>query len=295
MTQRLPKTFSFGISPPGSVKGFTLIEALIAIAILGILVLIAVGTLTVFRAQVDLGTTAQQIISTMQTARTQTLASESESQYGVHFETSKYVLFKGSTYDPASTTNKEYNLTSAEIYQINLAGGGADVIFDRVRGTTSQNGNVRIRLIADTSRTETITINPVGQVSLQETVSPTGTRITDTRHLHFDLGWSIQTATTLTINFYNDGVQQNINMAPFFNGPKTEFDWEDTIAVVGVDQTLRVHTHFLDATNTTLSIHRDKLKNNKAVRISIDGKEIVSYTATGVATVGNFGGTMTVQ
>ncbi len=283
-------------------KGLTLVELLVASAILAILLLLAIASYRVFTSQVDLETTSQQIISSLQVTRNQTLASEDESVYGVHFETSKYVLFKGATYDASDPDNKEHDLASSEIYEINLAGGN-DVVYERIRGTTVNSGNIKVRLIADTSRSQTILINSSGQVSLEEAVTPTGTRIFDTRHLHFDLGWSIQNSDTLRFDFFNDGVVEDIPMASFFNGGQTEFDWEGTITVNGSDQFLRAHTHFLNATDTTLSIHRDRQKNDKAVQIIFidtdpspdESRDIVSYTASGVATVGNFGGSMSVQ
>ena len=278
-------------------QGFTLIEILVVIGIMGLLVAITFASYRIFSRQVDLETTAQKILSTLQLARNQTQASEDETQYGVHFEVSKYVLFKGATYNAADPNNKDYDLTSAEIYEINL-GGGSEVVFDRIRGTSANSGNVKVRVLADTSKTRTIVINPAGQVSLEETVNPTDTRIADTRHLHFSLGWSIQSSVTLTLVFSdppNPDVVQNIAMASYFNATKTEFDWEGTTDVGGSDQTIRVNTHLLNATDTNLSVHRDRQKNSKAVQILIDGKDIVSYTAAGVATLGSFGGSMSVQ
>lgn len=283
-------------------QGFTLIELLVASAIIAILLLVALASYRIFTRQVDLETTSQRILSTLQVARNQTLASEDESVYSVHFETSKYVLFKGSTYDSSDPDNKDYDLGSSEIYEINLAGGD-DVVFDRIRGSTANSGNIKLRLIADTSRSHTILINSLGQVSLEEQVTPTDTRISDHRHLHFDLGWSIQSSDTLRVDFFSDGVVEDIPMAAFFNVGQTEFDWEGTIDVSGSEQTLRVHTHLLNVTDTTLSVHRDRQKNDKAVRIIfIDtdpspdvSRDVVSYTASGEATVGSFGGVMTPQ
>jgi prepilin-type N-terminal cleavage/methylation domain-containing protein len=280
-----------------SKEGFTLIELLVVISILSVLMLITFASFRLFSGQVTLDTTSQQILSTLELARTRTLASKDESQHGVHFETTKYVLFKGSTYSDSDPENKEYNLSSSEIYEINLSGGD-DVVFTRVRGTTINNGSIKVRLTADTSKTKTILVNSSGSVSLQETVTPTDTRVTDSRHLHLDLGWSILNSTTLTFVFSdspNPDVQEDIPMAGFFDAGKTEFDWEGTVDVNGSDQTLRVHTHYLDATDTTLSVHRDGQRNDKAVKISIDGNEIVSYSAAGIATVGGFGGAMTPQ
>lgn len=277
-----------------SEKGFTLLEMIIVVGILAILLTLSFAAIQLFTGQVNLDTSSQQVLSTLQLARNRTLASTGEMQHGVHFETSKYVLFEGSTYDSMDPDNQEFNLSSVEIYEINITGGD-DVVYDRIRGTTSNNGNVKIRLTADNTKTETILVNSSGSVSLLETVSPTDTRVVDTRHLHFDLGWSIQGTTTLTFDFPNDAHTENIPMAGFFNAGQTEFDWEGTITVGGDDQIMRVHTHLLNATDTTLSIHRDRQKNDKAVDISIDSNDIVSFTAIGAASVGNFGGTMTVQ
>lgn len=282
-------------------SGFTLIELVVVMAILGIFVLIASQTLGLFTQQVNLNTTSQRIVSTLQLARNKTLAAEDESQYGVHFEQSKYTLFKGSTYSSSDPDNKEYSISTTEIYEINLTVGD-DIIFDRIRGTTANSGNVKVRLLSDTSRTETILVNSSGSISLLESVSPscpgmTCPRITDTRHLHFDLGWSILGELDLIFEFPDDSHTETIPMTGFFNGPN-EFDWEGKITVNGSDQILRVHTHFLNATNTTLSIHRDGQKNDKAVNISIKSgteKDIVNYNSAGDAAVQSSGGTVTVQ
>ena len=255
-----------------SQKGFTLIELLVVLAIIAVLITIALANFGTFGRQVDLDTTTQRVLSTLRLARNQTLASEGESQYGVHFEQAKYVLFKGDDY-ATSTDKKEYTLTSTEIYQINLTGGGSDVVFERVRGNTNSSGNIKVRLISEQTRSQTVLVNASGQVSLETSVSPTGTRITDTRHLHFDLGWSIQSATTLRLIFSdppNPNVQNDIAMSSYFTGsPPTAFDWSGTVPVNGSDQVLRVHTHLLDATDTTLSVHRDRRYNNKALQIII--------------------------
>ncbi len=278
--------------------GFTLIEILVAMAILVLIAFLAIASFTTFRQQVEIDSSSQNILSVLRLARSKTLASESEDNYGVHFQSDKYVLFKGTVYDSNDAANKEYSLTDSEIYSISLNGGGSDVIFNRIRGTTEEYGNVAIRLVSDTNKAHTININSYGQVSLNDSVTVSSTRVIDSRHLHFDLNWSIQNSTTLTLAFTdspNPPVTQNIAMAGFFNVGKTVFDWSGTIAVNGSDQVIRIHTHSLDAFDTNLSINRDLRYNNKALTVSIDGQEIVTYSAAGVATIGAFGGTMTVQ
>jgi prepilin-type N-terminal cleavage/methylation domain-containing protein len=279
-------------------KGFTFIEILIAVVILVLITLLMLASFTTLRQQVEIDSSSQNILSVLRLARSKTLASESEDSYGVHFQSDKYVLFKGTTYNALDSNNKDYTLTDSEINSISLNGGGGDVIFNRIRGTTDEYGTVTIRLLTDTSKTHTININNYGQVSLNDTVTVSSTRVFDSRHLHFNLGWSIQNSTTLTLAYTdspNPPVTQNIAMSGYFNVGKTLFDWSGTVDVNGAEQELRIHTHSLDAFNTTLSINRDIRYNNKALTVSVDGQTIVTYTAAGVATVGAFGGTMTVQ
>ncbi len=267
--------------------GFTLIELLIVVAIVAVLTVIGLARFGTFGQQVSLDTETQKIISTVQRARNQTLASEEESQWGVHFETNKYVLFKGATYDSIGSENKEYDLGSTEISVINITSGD-DVVFTRVRGNTSNDGNIVVRLVADTSKTKTIVINSLGQVSLQEAATPTGTRTTDTRHLHLDFGWSMQGYSTMRLIFSDPpgaDVTEDIDISDNTSGGK--FNWEGTVDVNGDYQKLRIHSHFLDATNTILSIIRDRRDNDKKLVAQIDGTPIITYEAGGTATAGS--------
>lgn len=267
-------------------------------AIILILVALSTAGLVSLRQNTDVGTSTHQIIAALQLARNKALASENDSNYGVHFESNKYVLFTGSTYSASAPDNEVHELKSTvEVHDINLV-GGSDVVFDRVQGTTSNSGSVGVRLINDSTNSRAITVLASGHAGLTGSVSPTDTRITDTRHLHFDLGWSIQGATTLTLTFAdppNPTVQENVTMASYFDVGQTVFDWEGTVDVNGSDQKLRIHTHSIGASDTLLSIHRDRRDNTKAVTIDIDGQEIVSYTADGTATVGPSGGTIEQQ
>lgn len=279
-------------------NGFTLIEILIAIGIILIITVVTLFSLSTLNKQVSLESASQNILSTLRLARSQTLASKSQSAYGVHFETTKYVLFTGTSYTDGAAGNKEYLLGDSEISSISLNGAGGEVVFARIRGSTTQYGSVVVRLTSDTNKSKTINIDSSGQVSLNDTITSPTARLADSRHLHFDLSWSLQTAVTLTLTFHNSlnpDTVQNIAMAGFFDGPKSVFDWSGTVDVNGSNQTLRVHTHSLDAFDTELSITRDKRYNDKAVDVSIDSKAIVSFSAAGVATVGAYGGTMTTQ
>jgi len=279
-------------------KGLSLIELLVVVLIITILMGLAFISYRLFEKRTELEVTAQNILATLKLAQTKTLASEGASQYGVHFENDKYVLFKGDTYQEGAVENKAYQLPSRlEIYNIDLAGGGNNVIFTRISGHTEQNGTIKLRIISAPEKTRTIIIQSYGLMELKtDPADPPPDPITDSKHLHFDLGWSIQNSITLTLGFQDEPIViVDIEMADYFREDETEFNWEDKIDVNGENQELHVHTHFLDAFNTILCIHRDREKNNKPLQALIDDKDIVSYDADGTIYIGAYGGTVEVQ
>jgi hypothetical protein len=93
----------------------------------------------------------------------------------------------------------------------------------------------------------------------------------------------------------NPDVVENISMSAYMNADRTNFDWSGSVLVGGEAQVLRAHTHSLTDFDTTLSVHRDRRFNTKAVEISIDGQDIASYEGDGTVTVGFFGGAMEIQ
>jgi Tfp pilus assembly protein FimT len=270
-------------------KSFTLVEILIVVGVLIILVALAFPAFRSFQVESDLDNSVEEIISTLRIAQSKTLASEQASQWGVYFSTStipqQYTLFQGVDYTSRVTSSDEtYELPdSVEIYHVDLA-GEPEVIFDRIIGSTSQSGSVSLRLKDDPTENQTVYIENSGQVGLINPPVPLDTeRIEDSRHVHFDLGWSMQNATTMKFSFTSQ--TEEVDVTDYFNVAKTEFDWQGTFDVGGVDQAFHIHTHSLDAFNTLLCIHRDRNegKNDQEVEIYIvDGgtdKDIAYYLA----------------
>lgn len=279
------------------VKSFSLIEILIVIGILIVLTVMAFPAFRSFRAESDLNNSAEKIINILRLAQSKTLASDGASQWGGYFVTStvphQYILFQGANYASRIPSFDEvYDLPeSVEIYDINLVGGEPEVIFDRLIGSTGQAGDVSVKLKTDPTKNQTIYVENSGQVGLTVPSVPSdGERIKDSRHVHFGLGWSIQNATTVKFSFPGFSTT-TVDVTDYFNVLKTEFDWEGTFDIGGVDQTFRLHTHSLDAFDTLLCIHRDrnKGKNNQEVLIYIvdeigTDKYIAHYLNDTVAT-----------
>lgn len=281
--------------------GVTLIELIVALAVIFVLLAISLGLYAVFRPQNDLAADARNLEGFLRLARSNTLASKEASAFGVHFESGQAVLFPGNIYNPLEPENIIWEVSPRnEISAITLAGGGTDVIFKRLEGTTDQFGSVTLGSLAS-GDTQTLYVDATGVVGTLAP-APIGESglVRDTRHVHFTLGWSIQNSTFLQFFFPATGTTQSVDMSPFFNAGKTDFDWSGSFVVGGGTEEFRVHTHSLDAFDTTLSITRDRSqgKNTQQVEVRIiDGvsKVIVTYNTDGTAVVGNFGGMMLIQ
>lgn len=274
--------------------GFTLIEILISVGIIALIGSLGLVSFIGSRRIRDLNVGTQSALAVMRLAQSKTLAAEGGEPWGVHLESDKYTLFPAqNSFSVMTASNTVYILPSTlEIANISLAGGGQDIIFQRITGKTAQSGafELRVKSGADLAL---ITIGASGEVSSGGDIqAPSGSRVTDTRHRNFDLGWSIKNSITLTLTFSdppNPDIISSVVMTPV--PPRSIFDWSGTVSVYGQPQTLRIHAVSLTDTNTIFSIDRSRLANNKKVKIEIDGKHIATYEAEGVLTVGQFGGT----
>lgn len=147
--------------------GFSLIELLIAVAIIAVIAILIATPLYQAQKRQALNAAVDDVLELIKEARGNTLAARDDSVFGVHFETERAVLFKGSTFTEGAADNKEVELDSrVEISEIDLAGGSDDVIFRRLSGETKESGTVVISLIDD-SASSTIRIRASGVVELE--------------------------------------------------------------------------------------------------------------------------------
>lgn len=268
-------------------NGFTLIELLVSIAVISIIgasIFLGYGAIS---RNTELKTTTFKVVDVLNLARTRTLASLGASSYGVHFEQTQYALFKGTTYNAADPNTIFYPLSSAvEIGSIALSGGVVDVVFERLTGKTAQTGTVRVQLAADSSKFKTISIIGSGRADITAATAlpPAGTRIADSRHVHFTYNQSVASALTLTLDFPGY-TSQNVDFQAYYSGGV--FDWSGTVSAGGTDQILRIHTHSADPSSAVFSVTRDRRYNDKALTVSLDGQELLAYAAGGDAALGS--------
>lgn len=147
-------------------KGIGIIEILISIAIMAIIAAVVVPSLSSFKNHQVLVNTAEDVVSLLNKARIETLASKNSNYYSVHFETNRAVLFTGSVFNSGDSNNYVVNFDSSISIPssggINLTGGGANVTFTRLTGDTNQNGNIVLQLNSDNNQKKIITIKKTG-------------------------------------------------------------------------------------------------------------------------------------
>ncbi len=149
-------------------RGVTALELLMVIAILGVLLAVITPSFLNFRRNSILNTETLQMVTIINKARLSSISSKGDMQYGIHFEATKVVLFQGTTYSSTANTNEVYVLDPAlSLSPIVINGGGVDIVFQKITGSTNQNATTTLRVIGSTTASSTIVVRPTGVASTQ--------------------------------------------------------------------------------------------------------------------------------
>ncbi|PIZ70392.1 MAG: hypothetical protein COY09_03140 [Candidatus Portnoybacteria bacterium CG_4_10_14_0_2_um_filter_39_11] len=270
-------------------EGFTLIEFLIVFLIFAILIILILSGFRSFQAQTGLDKNIQSSTQLLRLARNYAISSKNNQPYGVHIENGQIVLFEGTTYTAANTSNQGINLTNGvAIDQINLnpTSSTTEIIFEKTTGTTANDGYIRLSQTNDPSQNQLIYIEPSGQIDLISGPIATTSRQIDSRHIHVILTRPILTASEKIYLYFDNATtsQQTIDIATNLSGG--QIDWSGTVSINGQDQQIRLHTHGLNDPNTIFCIHRDRRFNNKSLKINVESDNLINYAADGTLSNG---------
>ncbi len=148
-------------------KGITLVESLVVISIIGILAAIVSPQFAKIKENQVLKNAGSYILATLNKAHSQTLASLNSSEYGVHFQSDKVVIFRGTIYIPNDVNNESIDLITPAIISNVILGGVSsttgDVYFSRLSGVPNKIGTITI---STTSYSKIITISAAGGFSI---------------------------------------------------------------------------------------------------------------------------------
>jgi prepilin-type N-terminal cleavage/methylation domain-containing protein len=139
--------------------GFTLIEVLLVIGLIGFLVALAIPFYQGFQVSSELDNTVHGLVQTLRFAQAEAMASKGFQPWGVHIEEKRFVLFQGSEY----RSNDPFSEETAMPGVLSLQSEYKDVVFDRVTGTTAMAGKIVIS--SNTNESHVIIINNLGVVN----------------------------------------------------------------------------------------------------------------------------------
>jgi len=149
-------------------KGITIIELLVVLAVLGVMVSIVLPQFSKMRENQVLKSGVQDILSSLDKARSQTLASLNSSEYGVYFEADKIIIFKGIDFSTRDTAKDETIniITPATISSVTLnlvSDVDGEMYFNRLSGSPSKTGTITV---STTNYSKYITIYATGVASV---------------------------------------------------------------------------------------------------------------------------------
>lgn len=144
-------------------KGYTVIEILIVAVILGAMLAIALPQFSKIKENQVVKSAVDDTLSAIDKAKSQTLSSLNSSEYGVHFQSDKVIIFTGKVFSAGASGNETINITTpASISNVTLggvSGTSGDLYFSRLTGVPSATGTVTI---SSSSYSKTITISATG-------------------------------------------------------------------------------------------------------------------------------------
>lgn len=148
-------------------KGITVIELLVVIAAFGVLIAVVLPQFSKIKENQVLKNGVEDITSSINKSRSQTLASLNSIEYGVRFESDKIIIFTGKTFNQGVGSNEIINMiTPASITSVALdgeSGTSGDLFFNRLSGSPSKTGTI---IISTPNYSKTITISATGAVSV---------------------------------------------------------------------------------------------------------------------------------
>lgn len=162
-------------------RGFSLIELILVIALLSII--LGITTVTLFRpvAKANLNTVSTNIFSLLREAQNQAINTDTSgdpqsNEYGIHFETDSYTLFKGSTYISSDSSNFVVKTKSNISISPSLPcpappGDCNNVVFEKISGEVlgfDPANNTVCVTETGTNKQVLLNVNFVGGISVQD-------------------------------------------------------------------------------------------------------------------------------
>lgn len=146
-------------------KGFSLVELILVMSIIATLIgLITINFVNIHQTA-SLDSLVQDFVSDIKQQQIKAMAGDTEGSgsanpYGVHIDTNRYVLFRGSSYSSFDSSNFNVNLPSNMQFIL----PASDVMFQKIKGEISAASSFTLKDITN-GNVKTITINKYGVIT----------------------------------------------------------------------------------------------------------------------------------
>lgn len=145
--------------------GFTLVELMVVMSIMSTLLGFVIISLTTVAQKASVSTTVQTVISDLNAQKIKAMVGDTggralASSYGVHFDTTQYVLFNGSAYSSSDASNFVISLPG----NLRFTTSGINIVFSKTSGELSLPATITIDNVTNNEE-KTIEINRYGVVT----------------------------------------------------------------------------------------------------------------------------------
>ncbi|NIT04369.1 hypothetical protein GTO10_05675 [Candidatus Saccharibacteria bacterium] len=137
---------------------FTLFEIILVLGIVVVMSVAVAPSTAQLLSQSYFTNTVERVTRTLRTAQIYSISGKEDSSWGVHYESSKLVLFKGTSF---GTRDPTFDVETPLPATATLT-GWTDVYFDRLRGTPSGTLSVQIETLG---RVGFVTVGAEGAIN----------------------------------------------------------------------------------------------------------------------------------
>lgn len=142
-------------------RGFTLVEVMLVIGILGVIVGLAIPFYQSFQISSALDNAGQEIVQVLRNTQAKAIASQGLSSHGVHFDVNQFIVFAGDIYNPADSDNEIFGL--ANTVDISTSGSN-EIIFSAGEGLPDTQPIITIT--SSNNESKIISLNELGRVNV---------------------------------------------------------------------------------------------------------------------------------
>ena len=146
-------------------RGISLLEVMLVVTIIAISVGLSILYAQSSQVRADINAQVEQFVGHLRLAQTSANAGLKDTSHGIHLEADSFTIFEGTPYSEADPLNFEYELSETMVIQnINLNGGGDDIIFDPPKGETTDYGTLEFNS-EQANKTVQIEITRIGTIN----------------------------------------------------------------------------------------------------------------------------------